>query len=443
MTALKTFVMRGLGAGALMLLGVTLHAADWPAAHQNPSNNAVAPVAAQVTSLAGAPAYFTGNEFIVNGAPITIANGRFYAPAHQADGSTTQVTVICFNAEDGALLWESAPLDQGLSLAFGSTSAVAVDAANSAAFYATGNTVYRWNAQTGAPAWSTVLDDTNTATSPTVQRWDVVNSSITIGGGRLFVETYGGFQPNYKQIVALDAATGNVLWFQNDEGQGVGTPVYVEAGVNSRVYTAGVNAVYCYNAVTGALIWDSALTPTATWDVGSWEIFSSITENNGRIYVAAGDPFFSATTTTLICADGLTGEKLWEAPGLHSDIPPLVLDGKVYVYGGGFPGRLASFDALTGAAGIFVTVAPNDFIFRDYMAATQDRIYLTDGVFGGQMLKIIDPATGAILDSAAGYVGPVTVDSLGGLYVHDLAHGNSVSTFGTTVPVEVSEFTVE
>jgi outer membrane protein assembly factor BamB len=410
----------------------------WPLPHLGGDNNAVADLPTQVEDVSGGPKWNTPNLDLADRAPVTVFDPFIYNPGELKGEPGTPGVVHAIDAYSGDPLWQTEPLD---TAGFLSSSAVTVVESENAIYYPSGTHVYKFNALTGQMLWETELSGDNTATSPTVQSWTIVNSSAMPGSDKVFLETFGGFTPSYKQLVALDRDDGEVAWFVNDGGLGNGNPLFL-AGTPNRVYSTGEDNLRCYNADSGALLWDSAVDTPTTWTTAPWVIFATVAHADGRIYTVGADSAFTATTTTLVCADALTGDLLWQVDAPVSDCPPLILDGRVYIYGGGFPARLAAYDAVTGAPIFNTVIAPFAFVFRAYMAATQDHLYMTDDT----NLYVVDPADGSVVSEVAGtYAGPVTIDELGGIYVHQATFSveSYISAFGQTVPVELGSFTIE
>lgn len=411
-------------------------ARDWPLAHATSGNNAVLDIPAQIADPAGASAWTSPDLQFFDRAPAVISAPYVYLAGRPTGGPADGVALHALHAETGQPVWETAPLD---TPPFDSYTAAAVVREESAVYYASGATVYRFDALTGAQVWATTLGPDNTA--PDVAGVSIINSSPAPGGDLLFIETYGGFTPEIKQLVALDRTTGEVVWWVNDHGNGTGTPIYVEAAP-ARVYSVGPDQLRCYDAATGARLWSSDEDVPTTWSLAPWTIFASPTLADGRVYVVGADPSYMATTTTLVCADAETGALLWRAEAPATDCPPLVLNGRVYVYGGTAPTLLAAYDAATGTPVFNVVVAPLSYVFRDYMAATRDAIYLT----ADSSLVTIDPADGSVLGSRSGnFGGPVSLDGLGGVYAHESTWGGPSVLWGLgqTVPVALDGFIIE
>lgn len=99
--------------------------------------------------------------------------------------------------------------------------------------------VRAFDATTGAGRWST-------ATRPENERGDAPGGGVAIAGGRVFVGT------GYAETLALDAATGAVVWRKRVSGPVRGAPTVVDG----RVYALTLdNQVIAMSADDGALLW--------------------------------------------------------------------------------------------------------------------------------------------------------------------------------------------
>jgi outer membrane protein assembly factor BamB len=426
----------------LSLLIPALQAQDeWFLNHLTPGNNARVDFPAQFTNFNNGPLWSRPDLNIVPNTRITVSDPHLFCPVH-INSPAPAVHVMALHARTGEQVWQSPGLDQGLSLSFESSTGVTVDDPGNALIYASGRTVYKLDKADGSIIWSTVIDDTNT--SPGLTDFDFANASPQVGDGMVFIETYGGFTYEPKQTIALDLATGNVAWFRHDRGPGTATTPFLQ-GSPSRIYTtAGTGNAICYNAATGAKIWRSDVDPAIPWTLDPYILTGAMTVEGGRLYAVGHN--FTDTTGTLVCANALTGDLEWQVVAPISDIPPLIIGNVVYIYGGGFGGTgdalLWAFDRDTGNEVFKATIVSFGFLFRNYMAATNDSIYAT----GGNNLYILDPANGNILDQLSGtYTGGVTIDEAGGVYSHTATFGgpSGLQAFGTTVAVGLDSFILE
>jgi outer membrane protein assembly factor BamB len=251
----------------------------------------------------------------------------------------------------------------------------------------------------------------------------------------MFIETYGGYFKTGKQLVALNKSNLSVAWTVMDGGIGNGSPCYVTSGTTQRVYTAIDHGVACYNATNGAPVWKSSTLPTP-WTL-TYDVAASLTYDGGNLYVTTNDLATYSGKGQIICVDAATGAWKWAAPKTIGwvSVPPVVINGKVYVKGGNST-HLWCFDAATGAQVFDKALGGNSF--ATCLAAAQNKLYMTDG----SKLMILDPANGNPLGVLGDkvYDGPVALDARGGLYAHA---GGALRAFGQTVPVTISAFSAE
>jgi len=437
---------------ALLLAGLALVPATaqelWTKQYKNAANNAVQNQPAQLLGFGGGlPAWQTGDQTLRGTTGIVFFGGTYYGVAQDDKGnfdtSDDVVTVKAFNAESGHRLWESPPLDCGNTVSYWSTSTPTLDPAAGALFIATGSSVQKLDARTGALLTSVTLSAANTAPGA---GYEFINSAPTLGGGRVFVETYSSYGfPGDKQLVALSADTLHVDWFQHDGGPGQASPVYVDNGTSQCVFTATTTGVNCYNAADGKLFWQSSAHPTHPWSTSD-EIAASLVYDQGHIY-AVTMPW--GLMGQLVCLDAASGAKQWSTAAPSSSSAPLVLAGRIFISGVDETnsGLLQAFDvqyllndgSYHVATALTLATAVSGW-GNNLLAAAGDRLYMSDD----DKLLIFNPATqetfAAPASVAGGYTGPVMLDARGGVYVHS---GGGITAFGQTVPVVLSDFSVE
>ena len=225
---------------------------------------------------------------------------------------------------------------------------------------------------TGEPRWSV---STGTSEPPT--------GGLALSGGRLFASL--GFETAGTPMLALDAASGRVLWSLEAPTYFYGPP-NVAGGV---VYaTGGDNKVGALDAATGGVRWRSYVTRTATasgpvavagrlvyvaggpdndgvllakdvdngvnrWkafparDGGRGRLLGSPSVRGGRVVVVTEDGSVLAYRAAG-CAPALTCKPLWVRQlGAYSPYDPTPGLGATTVFVGGL-GRLHALDAATG-----------------------------------------------------------------------------------------------
>lgn len=138
---------------------------------------------------------------------------------------------------------------------------------------------YVVDAQTGRLVWKTSLTVPN-------QRGAVITGSAAVAGGRIFVGTQdypphvSGFDPNLPgRLLALDAATGRIVWALSGPKQILGAPAVAD-GVVLAVDYAGT--VWGADAVSGRVVWQGA--------AGGFTFKSGVTLAPGMILVSTAGP---------------------------------------------------------------------------------------------------------------------------------------------------------
>jgi outer membrane protein assembly factor BamB len=253
-------------------------------------------------------------------------------------------------------------------------------------------------------------------------------------GARIYATT------GYGELVALDAASGAVVWRQRMATPAVGAPA-VEGNV---VYAVGRDGgAMAVAADTGKIQWQIQGSPDSSGMVGegspavddaavifpypSGELVAINKAGDERLWVAAvagqrlgiptgsmggitGDPVLSGGVIyagsaggRTVAIDAATGKRLWTAAEGALN-PPLVVGGSVFVVND--QARLVRMDAATGAV-IWSTEMPyfvkdkvkkRKGIFAHYgpvLAGGRIVVASSDG-----LLRLFDPANGALVGQA-------------------------------------------
>lgn len=187
-------------------------------------------------------------------------------------------------------------------------------------------------APNGGTVWTT------DATPPGERRDSASGGGLAYEGGRIFVTT------GFGQLVALDAATGGVLWRQR-----VGAPIGGGPAVqNGVVYVAARNSTgWAVRASDGRVQWQTSGTAS---EAGVMGVAAPAVHGNSVV--------FAFPSGQMLAADTATGGTLWTAqiagtrPGrsiaLIRDVTgdPVIAGGRVY--GGTSSGRINAVDMQTG-----------------------------------------------------------------------------------------------
>ncbi len=299
----------------------------------------------------------------------------------------------------------------------------------------------------GALLWSTDLS------AQFDRGGNVSGGGLAYGGGRVFAAT------GYGEVVAVDPASGAVIWRQRFDAPVMGAPT-VDNGV---VYVGGRDgSAYALTADTGRVLWDvpgvpnligmtgaagpavadtTVLFPTAGGEVtavmkdGTARIWQSSVAGKrlGRAYASivdvTGDPVIAGSTTYVGTSSGRTfaidtetGQSIWTAPE-GALAPVLPVGGSVFLVND--EARLVRLDAATGA--VIWSVEMPYFVAektRKRKAITAHYGPVLAGgrlvvVSGDEILRVFNPTDGALVATAEVPGGAATQPALAGgvLYV--------------------------
>ncbi|MBO0887710.1 PQQ-binding-like beta-propeller repeat protein, partial [Candidatus Bathyarchaeota archaeon] len=250
--------------------------------------------------------YTTGN--IVYPSPI-VADGFVFIPSY--DG-----TLYALDEYTGSLIWSFATGGN----VFGSPAV-----ANGIVYVPSKNGyVYALNEQTGSVVWRIANDNLTPVTS-----------SPVVADGMVFYGTFESPSAGFSEVVALNAATGAVVWKYDVLSE------YVEGAAavsNGRVFIGvGVpNPAYviALNETTGASLW--------SYNTG---LSASISTAPA---VAYGNVYVGLDSTRLLALNEATGTLVWSfnTPGGSNATSPAVYNHAVY-FGTG-SGTVYSLNATTG-----------------------------------------------------------------------------------------------
>ncbi|MDZ4095896.1 MAG: PQQ-binding-like beta-propeller repeat protein, partial [Paracoccaceae bacterium] len=182
------------------------------------------------------------------------------------------------------------------------------------------------------PLWATDL------TPETDSRNEVSGGGLAYGAGRIFAAT------GYGDLVALDPASGAVVWRQRLGAPVTGAPS-VDAGI---VYVVGRDgSAWAIDADTGRVRWQLPGMPSATGMIGA--AGPAITDRAVLLPFASGD-VIAALKKSGVRVWGLSvaGERLGRGYGLISDITgdPVVVGPVTYVGKAG--GRTVAVSSSSG-----------------------------------------------------------------------------------------------
>lgn len=202
-----------------------------------------------------------------------------------------------------------------------------------------------------------------------VYQHNMANSSPTVWGDLLFVETSNGKDENDEKIpapkapsfIAVDKNNGKLVWQDNSPGDRIlhgqwSSPALGEVrGVMQAFFPGGDGWLYGFNARTGEKLWSFDLNPKdAVWPKTRNDAIATPVFHEGKIYLATGqDPEHGEGVGRMYCIDP-TGSgditesgKVWRFDKIRRTISTAaVADGLVYI--SDFSGFLHCLDAATG-----------------------------------------------------------------------------------------------
>lgn len=170
------------------------------------------------------------------------------------------------------------------------------------------------------------------------QNSDISGGGLSADGGRVFAAT------GYGEIVALDAASGQILWRQRLDSAAQGAPL----AAGGRVYAgARDGSAWALSASDGRILWTATGTQAQTGMIGA----AAPALGDGRVYFpsATGDVAALGTDGTPVWSGALAGARAGRAYGAITDLTgdPVLSGGVLYL--GSASGKTAALDAATGA----------------------------------------------------------------------------------------------
>ena len=271
-------------------------------------------------------------------APATAASAatpiRLPAPQGNADwpqraGGATHHLVNAALGTGQSRIW-SAPIGQGNSYRY----RIAAEPVAAGGRIYTLDSRARLSATStaGAPLWATNI------AAPGDREDDATGAGLAYEGGKIFATT------GFAELVALDAASGAVLWRQGFDA-GVGGAPTVAGGMVYVVARDG--SAWAIRAADGKVAWQMGAAPGAAGVSGV-----SAPAVNDRLAIF---PFASGEMVATLRQSGLTlwqakvaGARLGRGYAVVSDLTgdPVIVGERLYA--GSSAGKLAAFDVNTG-----------------------------------------------------------------------------------------------
>lgn len=373
----------------LLVAGLATQAgAHWASVHRDNSNNAVVGMSATVTDVSGGPTVSSPDESLASSARPILVDDRVFTVHMDDDGtpfdpSDDTLRIVAHDAVTLDVVWTSQDLDTGDSVSFGSAAAPTVvdHGTTTTLYYGSGQTVHALDAASGSLIWETTLDDTTT--TPTGAAYGLINASPVYGDGRVYINTYYdsfGDPSALSQVVALDALTGAVDWFHVTGGRGQAGPIFFDEGVPQSIVIVNVpGGLKAFRSDDGLEVWshDDPGIPGGAWSVSD-EFWTEPIIADGSLFAITYN--FGGTNANLVRVNPATGELVWindASTTLTSDSPLLYVGSPARLYGVGGPfgdASLSIYDPVDGQE--LNRIGLGFATFRNYMAATNDRLYL-------------------------------------------------------------------
>jgi hypothetical protein len=161
------------------------------------------------------------------------------------------------------------------------------------------------------------------------------NNQAAVGGGRVFVSTYGYFAD--QQLAALDAATGAVLWTRDFGAiHSVDPPTYADGTVYVATGGHEDSFLWAFDAATGGERFHTAYE-------NQWSRWQAPVISGGNVYMAGG--YYGG----MYSFDAAGGERWFNQLGQYDGFTPAVAGGLVYAFTGMVSPSITVTDAATGA----------------------------------------------------------------------------------------------
>jgi outer membrane protein assembly factor BamB len=243
--------------------------------------------------------------------------------------------IVCLDLNSGKELWRHE--GEGLPVGRNASSTCAV--IDGKVYSVASTHVYCVNAEDGTEIWKTPLTRKGPAASPLV-----ADGKIIIAAGN---------------ALALDAATGTLIWEQKDAKGDTGSPQWWQPDSGSpQILFTGSNTLYGLNPETGVIIWKikggGQSTPVTS---GDWLVFYSGAEDTGlsaakyqpdaepkiiwnNFWVTrrySGSPIIHEGHVYLYCGEKhqcvelTTGREKWKETASSTITSPILADGKLLV----------------------------------------------------------------------------------------------------------------
>ena len=185
----------------------------------------------------------------------TVAQGHVFVTDLSPDDRSTQVErVLCFNADDGSLVWShSYPAPYKIDYKAGPRASVTVHQGKAISVGAMGH-LKCLDATSGQVLWEHDLDAEYSIRMPV---WGITAAPLVHDD--LVIQIVGG--ASNACVVAFDLSTGEERWRAIDERAGYSAPILIRQGDQDVVVCWTGDSVSGLAPKTGKLLWRIAMTP--------------------------------------------------------------------------------------------------------------------------------------------------------------------------------------
>ena len=222
-------------------LGSTAYSADWPI-WSGPDHNGISSVSGWLDHWPDGRPKVAWKASVGTGfSGFCVAAGRVYT-AGNADNTDT---FFCFDAESGKPLWKySYPADLGDKYFEGGPTATAAAEGGHSYFCSRWGDVFCFEAATGKVIWQTNI---HTETGCRIPDWGFAGSPLLFKDRVVLNICEAG--------VALDKATGKIIWKSGRKESGYSTPLPVEFNGQPLALFANYDSYLAVNLETGKQLW--------------------------------------------------------------------------------------------------------------------------------------------------------------------------------------------
>ena len=294
---------------ALLSLSGHLVAADWPH-YRGPAQNGIAAESLPASLAKTGPREVWKASVGTGTSGVTVANGRAYSMGNERDKDV----IHCFDAKTGREIWRHAyPLALDRRMFEGGPAATPTVDGNFVFTASHQGDLWCLDAATGKKIWYKHYQKDFGGRRP---QWGFAGSP-TVEGNLLICDVGA----RRGSTIALDKATGGVVWKSGDHGAGYATPIVAQIGGRRTVVVFKASALVGLDVKDGREIWRS---PWSTnYDV------------NAATPLVAGDKVFISSGYNSGCAlvaiSGGKARELWRNKNLKAHInSPVLWNDHVY-----------------------------------------------------------------------------------------------------------------